>query len=276
VEQRFREFLPDPDGQKLITRMDRCGIDVSITCVMDNLADPRNSDERLMGTNRVCAELAKNSNGRLIALAGIDPRRKEAPDMLRECIQEYGMKGLKWHPDQGYYPNSPEAYAMLKVAEELQVPLLTHTGPLPTGAALGPAMRAKYAQPALLDEVAQDFPKLKIIAAHMGNHFAWREWVAVARCRPNVYGDLALWQLLAVGNYGRFCRDLREILDVAGSDSVLFGSDDPYVTLVVPNEQFIQILKDLPHNAPGGIKFTEDEVEAILGGNAKKVFGLWD
>ena len=36
----------------------------------------------------------------------------------------------------------------------------------------------------------------------------------------------------------------------------------------------IQIIRDLPRNAPEGIQFSEAEVSAILGGNAKKILGL--
>ncbi|MDO8672724.1 MAG: amidohydrolase family protein [Dehalococcoidia bacterium] len=124
-----------------------------------------------------------------------------------------------------------------------------------------------------LDEVAQDFPGLKIVAAHMGP-FDWLRWAQLAQYRPNLYGDLAMWQIFAVASYERFCRSLRDILDIGGADSVMFGSDGSGFTAIVTNEEFIKILRDLPRNAPSGISFTEEEVGAILGDNARKVFGL--
>jgi len=59
-----------------------------------------------------------------------------------------------------------------------------------------------------------------------------------------------------------------------GADSVLFGSDGPGFTALVPNEEFIQILRDLPRKAPAGVKFTQEEIDCILGKNAQKVFCL--
>ncbi|MBI2865599.1 MAG: amidohydrolase family protein [Chloroflexi bacterium] len=271
VKRRMQSHTPDPDGQKLFQRMSQAGIDITIICVTD---EPRRipADSDILSINRAWAEFARKSNGRVIALAGIDPRRKEAPELYRHCIEEYGMRGLKWHPDFGHYPNSEEAYKVLKVAEQLGTPLLTHTGPLPRFYP-GPHWRSKYADVRLLDEVAQDFPGLKIIAAHVGR-FDWLQWAQLAQYRPNLYGDLALWQISAVAGYDRFCRNLRDILDIAGTDSVMFGSDGPGLTALVANEEFVQILRDLPRKAPEGIKFTEEEVAAILGANAQKVFGL--
>lgn len=272
IKRRFSSYGPDPHGEKLLARMAGSGIDMTILCVVDNV-DLGLSDDQILANNRTCATIARQSQGKVIALAGIEPRRKKAPELFRRCIEEYGMRGLKWHPDFGYYPNSEEAYAVLAVAEKLDVPLLTHTGPLPPPPVPGTRRRAKFAHPCFLDDVTQDFPGLSVIAAHMGR-FAWREWASLAQFRRNLYGDLAMWQIFAVANYEGFCRDLRAILDIAGSDSVIFGSDAPGFTTLVPNEHFIQILRILPHQAPAGIKFNEEEVAGILGNNARKAFGL--
>ena len=83
-----------------------------------------------------------------------------------------------------------------------------------------------------------------------------------------------MWQMIAAADYERFCRELRDIVDIAGVDSVLFGTDGPIFDTIVPNEYFVQMIRDLPSKAPVGIKFTTAEVEAILGENARKVFNL--
>jgi hypothetical protein len=272
IRKRLASYAPDPHGEKLMERMSREGIDYTVLVVMDNLALGQKDDE-ILSANRICADIGRGSKGRIIPLAGIDPRRKNAPELFRRCIDEYGMKGLKWHPDDGYYPNSPEAYAVLAIAEKLRVPVLTHTGPLPRMASPGLKKRAKYCDPIYLDDITWDFPELKIIAAHMGR-LAWHDWAQLAQFRPNLYGDLAMWQVFAVTDYNRFCRDLRQILDIAGADSVLFGSDAPGFTCLVPNDQFIKILRDLPTKAPAGLKFTPEEIDGILGKNAQKIYNL--
>ncbi|MDO8670238.1 MAG: amidohydrolase family protein [Dehalococcoidia bacterium] len=270
-KRRFLDFIDDPDGEKLLERMSRGGVDVTVICVTDNSQRYTTVDD-LLSVNRDLAEFANRSKGRILALAGVDPRRKEAPEIYRRCIEEYGMRGLKFHPYRGYYPNSEEAYAVLKVAERLGTPVLVHTGIMPAPHAPAPSTY-KYARVGLLDEVAQNFPGLKIIAGHCGR-FDFREWASVAEARPNLYGDLSNWQLFAAANYERFCHYLREMLDIAGTDSLLFASDGHIFEALVPNAQWIRILRDLPRKAPPGLKFTEEEIAAILGGNAQRIFGL--
>jgi predicted TIM-barrel fold metal-dependent hydrolase len=272
IRKRLTSYAPDPHGEKLLERMAKDGIDFTVLLVTDNV-ELGASDDELLTSNCICAGIARESKDKIISLAGVDPRRKKAPELFRRCIEEFGMRGLKWHPDDGYYPNSKEAYAVLAVAEKLKVPLLTHTGPLPRAASPKVKRRAKFTDPIYLDDILWDFPELKVIAAHMGR-FAWHDWLQLAQFRPNLYGDLAMWQVFAVTEYERFCRVLRQILDIAGADSVLFGSDAPGFTALVPNEKFIQILRDLPKKAPSDITFTRKEVDGILGKNAQKVFGL--
>jgi hypothetical protein len=261
----YRDLMDDADGNKLISRMDESGIDATILCVVDNV-DMGFDNDRVLRYNRLCADLAAKHPGRLISLAGIDPRRQGAPALFRRCIEEFGMKGLKWHPDNGYYPNSPEAYAVLEVAAELGVPLLTHCSPLARS-------RAKFAHPLHLDDIALDFPTLDIVAAHMG-FIWWREWAALAQSKKNISGDMALWQLMAVSKPGLFRRYLREILDILGPEQVLFATDGPVFEPLVPNRHWVSILKGLAREEQDGVSFTQEEVNAILGGNAARIFRL--
>jgi predicted TIM-barrel fold metal-dependent hydrolase len=261
----YRDYMDDPDCDKLVKRMDEGGIDITVLNIVDNI-NYGFDNERIRRINGYCAQAAARHPGRTIALAGIDPRRAEAPALFRQCITEFKMKGLKWHPDQGYYPNSEEAYAVLKVASELGVPLLVHTGPLPES-------RAKYAHPIYLDDIAVDFPNLNIIAAHMGDIW-WHDWAAIAKYKKNIYGDLAMWQLTAEAKPRLFRRHLREIVDIVGPEQVLFSSDGPIYEPVVPNQRWVEIMKSLTKQGADGIRFTKAEVAAMLGGNAARVFNL--
>jgi predicted TIM-barrel fold metal-dependent hydrolase len=259
----YQDYLDDFYCDKLVKRMDDSGIDVTAINVVDDL-DKGMSDEQILQINKDCSEAAKQHPRRLLALAGIDPRRKDAPDLIRQCIKDYGMKGLKWHPDFGFYPNSKKAYKMLKVVNELDVPLLTHCGPW---------RRVKYSHPMHLDDVALDFPDLKIIAAHIGDMF-WRDWVAIAKHRPNLFGDLSMWQFIATGQPVLFRRYLREIIDLLGSNRLLFGTDGPAFEPQISNTQWIELIKDLPVDNEDGIIFDKREVDEILGGNAERIFKL--
>ena len=256
----------DADGLKLLERMEKAGVDVTVAMLLDNIT--QGLDEgAILADHKTCAGLGKRYPRKIIPFASIDPRRKNAAELFRRCIEEYGMRGLKWHPDNGYSPASPEAYEVLKVAQKLKVPLLTHTG------GMYGYSKVNFSHPLILDEVAADFPELKIVAAHTG-HLLWRDWCATSYFKRNLYGDLAEWQMFAAGHYEYFCRFLREAIDISGVEQILFASDGPGFELLISNKQWVQIIKDLPNKAPQGLKFTPGEVSAILGGNAQNILGL--
>jgi predicted TIM-barrel fold metal-dependent hydrolase len=257
----------DPTGEKLIKRMDAAEIDITAFNVVDNSSLRGFTYDVIKDLNKKVGSIAKQFPDRFIAFAGVDPRRPEAPDLLRRCLEEFGMKGLKLHPDDGYYPNSPETYRLLSILQEGGAVLLTHTGP---GV---PPAKTKYSHPHLLDDLASDFPDLIVIAAHMG-HFWWREWVGLAFYQPNLFGDLAEWQILAKLNFNLFCKDLREIIDIVGAEKILFGTDGPMFEPLMSVKEWIHMLQSLPESSPEGVNFTQQEVDAILGDNAQRILKI--
>lgn len=265
--QRAQQLWGDVDGSKLINIMDESGIDYVIICNVDNSGIPAATVDRVQEINKRVGEIAKKYPDRVMALAGVDPRRPEALNMLKQCFEEFGMQGLKYHGDNGYDPGGPESYVLLDYLEKNNGILLTHTGPLP------PPSRPKFADPMLLSDIGVDFPDLKVITAHMGL-INWRPWASLAAYQPNLYGDLAMWNPFAYGKFGLFCRELRDLIDYVGVDKILFGSDCPIYDVVLPVKDFIEIMKSLPIKAPKGTKFTDNEINAILGDNAAKLLGL--
>ncbi len=265
-ENLIKKGIPlwsDIQGDKLIKRMDEAGIDFSVVCVVDDIN--AHSDE-IQHSNKNVSDIANKYPERLTAFAGIDPRRPDALDMLKQCFEEYGMTGLKYHPDYGYDPSGKESYILLDYLERNNGILLTHTGPLPR-------QRSKYSDPMLLADILADFSKLKVIAAHMGQ-INWRPWAALASLNSNLYGDLSMWGPYAFGKFELFCRELRDIIDYVGVEKILFGSDSPVYDVVLPVKDLIEKIKKLPYEAPQGICFTKGEIDAILGVNAAKLLNL--
>ena len=260
----------DPLADRLIGKMDEAGIDVTIAVNVDNSNFPLVTPEKIQMQNRMLGEAVLRHPGRIIGLAGIDPRRPEAAEMARACFEEYGLRGIKYHPDHGFDPAGPESYKVLEILARHKGVLLTHTGPLM------PKGRCKFAEPLMLADIAVDFPEIKVIAAHLGGYINWRPWASLAAFQTNMHGDLAVWDTLAYKNYDLFCRQLRDVIDLVGPSKILFGSDAPVQTLLYPIKTMVQFIRDLPQKAPAGIHFTKEEVELILGGNAKAVFGLAD
>jgi len=134
-----------------------------------------------------------------------------------------------------------------------------------------PGKGGTYAHPLLLDPLAADFPDLTVIAAHMGQYW-WRDWAGLAYVQPHLYGDMAEWQTLAKRNLPLFRRELREVIDKAGCNKILFGTDGPIFDLAIPTGEYLQMLRSLPDGTADGILFTKEEIDAILGGNAQRIF----
>jgi len=171
--QRAKDLWPDPDGSKLIANMDKAGVDYTVICVVDNAEVEVLTTEIVLMLNRMAGEVAQKYPDRVIAFAGVDPRRDNAVEIIQQCFDEFKMKGLKYHPDSGYDPSSPESYKLLEIVQGNGGVLLSHTGPL------APPARCNFADPSRLADIGVDFPDLKIIAAHMG-YVNWRSWAALA------------------------------------------------------------------------------------------------
>jgi hypothetical protein len=265
LNRMAKETLIDPEGRLALARDERLGVDA--TCV--NITDfplPGIDAEMVLKSNKLAADLARRNPGRIFAFAGVDPRRPAAAEIAKTCLESYDMIGIKWHPDYGFDPTSPEAYEVLKVLDRHGGILLTHTGYLPGG-------RCKYTSLQLICDILVDFPDLKVIAAHMGKT-AWHEWAGLAHDFPNLYGDLAVWSRYGDRNYDFFCRQLRELTFYAGVEKVLWGTDDPFENYTVPTERFLRMLRDLPEKAPAGYEFSPEEVDLMLGGNAARLLGM--
>lgn len=258
--------FPDPAGEKLIAHMEDTGIDVTVICALDDINMGLDS-VKMQAYNKLLADICRSHPKRVLALAGVDPRRPKASDMLKQCFEEFGVVGLKYHPDSGYDPSGPDSYKLLDIVDRHKGVLLTHCG------AIKPPGRPKFSDALLLSDIGVDFPNIKVVAAHMGQA-NWRPWANLARHQPNFYGDLAMWDGLAFGHYELFCRELRNLIDYGHVSKVLFGTDSPIFDLIEPMKNYIKIIKELPKKAPKGIKFSKEEVSSILGDNAALVLGI--
>lgn len=125
--------------------------------------------------------------GRLIGFAGIDltfPRAAVAE--LRRTKSDLGLAGLALAPAaQDFHPSCGAAMQLYAEAAGLGLPVLFHTGIFTTASTI-----LEYARPMLLDEVAREFPELRIVIAHMG--YPWvHETIALLAKHANVYAEIS-------------------------------------------------------------------------------------
>ena len=126
---------------------------------------------------------------------------------------------------QGFYANDRMAYPLYEAINDGGAIALFHTGQTGVGSGMpgGMGMRLKYSNPMYMDDVAADFPDLKIILAHPS--FPWQEEaLSVATHKPNVYIDLSGWS----PKY--FPPILVRYINSILQDKMLFGSDWPVIT----------------------------------------------
>jgi uncharacterized protein len=178
-------------------------------------------------TNEEIAELAADNADVLIPFASIDPARGAAGvAMARRLITEHRVRGFKFHPSaQGFYPNDRLAYPLYELIAEHGLIALFHTGHTGVGAGTpgGGGIRLKYSNPMYIDDVAVDFPGMKIILAHPS--FPWvDEALSMALHKPDVYIDLSGWS----PKY--FPPQLVHYANTLLRDKMLFGTDFPMIT----------------------------------------------
>lgn len=171
--------------------------------------------------NEFVAEYGRRFPGRAKSLACVDPLDERAPRDLEYAIKELGMHGLKISPVYGGYdPWSKEASRIYQVCDRLRIPLLWHQS-----AAYASESTLEYGNPILLDRIAREFPKLRMIVAHVGQPWVG-ETVVLLRKHPQIFADLSArfhrkWQVYNA---------LMLALDYKVTNQLLFGSDFPLRT----------------------------------------------
>lgn len=266
--KRMRELRPsqwDPDGTEHIKRMDEAGIEKSVILHLDNGLLFGEAEMPIEGQNKYVSEVVKKYPERFVWFCGIDPRRKEAVQILEKCVNEWGAKGIKLYPTTGFLPADKECYPLYERATAWKIPVYFHMGPENP-----PFKNEGNAHAAVLLRVLVDFPELTVIVAHFGFEF-WRDLIALGKVRENVMCDFCAWQRIAQQSYGQFRYILRKFLDEFGTERVMFGTDAPLLEETLSSKEWVEIIKTLPDKSPPGQRFTEEEVSALLEGNARRL-----
>jgi len=203
--------------------------------------------------NEYVREFCRNQD-KLIPFANINPYMTERGGTAAECrrlLTEEGFRGVKLYPTYNYfYPNDRLVYPIYAVAEELGVPVMVHTG-----SSVFKGARLKYGDPLYLDDVAVDFPALKLVMVHSGRGLWYNTAFFLARLHENVYLEVA-------GLPPQKLLDYFPELE-RNADKIIFGSDWPGVVSIKAN---IDIINSLPIKA--------ETKEKILGGNAARLLSI--
>lgn len=144
------------------------------------------------GVNEWIAKYVKEDPRRLIPCGSLHPRHSANLQAELEQILRLGIRLIKIHPPHQLlfpndYLNGVHALKVIyRVAEENGIPVMFHTG-----TSIFPGARNKYGDPIYVDDVAVDFPKLKILLAHGGRPLWTDTAFFLVRRHPNVFLDIS-------------------------------------------------------------------------------------
>ncbi len=190
-------------------------------------------------------------NKRLIPGCNINPYLVRSPRNELKRLHNQGFRVLKLYPTyQYFYPNDSFLYPLYAEAESLNMPIMFHTG-----SSVFKGARLKYGDPLFLDDVAVDFPDLKILLVHGGRGFFYDRAFFLARLHKNVYLEISG---LPPENLLKYFPELEKI-----ENKIIFGSDFPSTGDIKDN---IEKIMSLP--------FKESVKKKILGDNAKKILAI--
>jgi predicted TIM-barrel fold metal-dependent hydrolase len=193
------------------------------------------------------------------AWGAVDPLKGEdAIKEAKQAIKEFGLLGFHFHPIMGHFSvDERRFYPLWEAINELRVPVMIDVGTTGMGAGMPGGLGAviRHAHPSAIDQLAADFPNLKIVAAHPG--WPWTdEMIAVALHKGNVSWELSGWAPQYFPDALK--RDIKGRL----KDKIMFGSDYPSI----PYDRLFKEWNELG--------YPDDLMEKIFHGNAERILGL--
>ena len=249
-------------GDERLAGMDENGIEFTILSLnspaVQAILDTKKAIDVSRRANDRMAEAVARHPGRFAAFAALPMQDPDAASKeLTRCVKEFGFKGAlvngftqKDVPDSAIYFDIPEYRSFWSTVSDLDVPFYMHPRmqipsraqpyaghpwlmSSPWGFAVETSIHAlRLCGSGLFD----DFPKLKIILGHLGEHIPYDLWRIDARMRfsPRGYtGKRYLGEYFLDHFYittsGNFCDPaFRCALEVMGADRMMFSADYPF------------------------------------------------
>ena len=260
LDEDFKEQVRMPKEMRggitvdqYLEKMDTAGIERSLLIAVraGDIRMPESFEVPYERVHEVCSEHPKRFSG----LAGIDPfRGMSGLKDLEQAVNEYSFVGAHLYPHWCELPpDHRKYYPYYAKCCELNIPIMMQVGHnliysrnrrLPS-----------VARPILLDQVAIDFPELKLIGIHIG--IPWtEEMISMCWKHENIYtaGDAyapKYWPKSFVHYANSY-----------GSHKVMFGTDWPVIDP-------IRAIEEVDH-----LNLREESKKLMLRDNAIKVFNL--
>ena len=221
------------------------------------------------------AEAAAASGGRLSPFALVNPKVEGAPQRVRALIEESGFKGVILFPAlHHYHAGGPGAAELMAVLDEYGAIAYVHCGLLVVKLrdllGLPRTQDLAFANPLGVIPAANAYPNVKFVIPHFGAGF-FRETLMAGTMCENLYVDTSSsnsWMETQVGQIGM--RDVfRATIESFGAERILFGTDSSVFPAGWRKDRY-----EGQHEALGLLGTGKGEMEAIFGGNARRLLGV--
>ena len=195
-------------------------------------------------------------------------------EQIVEEAQNSGMMGLKIiNPAYNY--DDERAFPIYEKAAELDMPILFHLG-IVARKDDAPDIRDHHSnrmRPIYLDYIARNFPKLKIIGAHLGNPW-YEEASMTGRWNSNVWYDLSGSTLKK-----KSTAFIRSLLwwDKPNHPYQAHGGKHPYEKVVFGTDVAVEWMEDVMNDYKrlmDELDVPEEYRRKIFGHTAAEIFGI--
>jgi predicted TIM-barrel fold metal-dependent hydrolase len=202
------------DADAIIAKMDAAGYDRVVVTATKMWSHYWHHKLIMDYPTDVIAEAAEKTNGRIIGAAGYNPFRiTESLAEVEQAVRDYGFPYVWFHPMTfGVSPNDRRCYPLYAKCVELGIPVGLQVGHS------AEVLPSEHGRPMLVDDVAIEFPQLKINLSHTG--WPWTgEFCSMIWRHPNVYGDISAYFA------GSLDAELVKFMDKQGRRKILFGTN---------------------------------------------------
>jgi predicted TIM-barrel fold metal-dependent hydrolase len=231
---------------ELLAAMDRAEVDRALAWLR-----PDYCGTEIEAHNAYIYQATRAHPDRILGFGWADPTVGvgHAREMVRRCVYDYGLHGVKLNGAQNHYFIDDSSLVLPVVEEIAQTgkPLALHVGP----------DAYEQTHPYRAARIADRYPEMPILIVHMG----MRNWpmnraaIEIAEKHPN---------MILIGSAALYTSVLSAI-HALGPERVCFGSDAPFNLMHVELAAYEALLE----GELGGVGRA-----AVLGGNVARLFGL--
>ena len=190
----FPLFGESLDVARLLKIMDEYSIERSVVSALPNT---------------LTLEAVRKYPDMISGLVRVNPFDNEAGELIDKAVGDWDFKGVKMNPlFNNFLPDSKIVHPVMEAAGRNRVPVLIHCGHPP------------WSLPWSFERLADRFPDVKIVMAHMGHgHIVYINGALdVAEDYGNIVVDTAGMTMHS---------KIREAVERLGEDRVMYGSDMP-------------------------------------------------